>query len=83
MTIPKDALQNDIIIGQKYGYTTSKSGWQVNVIGEATSFSEKTKKVTLMVLQRYTYLYGEPSDHPFNDSVTVSVRSLNLFPVEL
>lgn len=83
MSIPKDALQNDIIIGQTYGYSTSSGGRQVTVLGEAVSFSEKTKNVTLKVVQRYFYLYGNPSDYEYNDSKTVSTRSLNLFPVDL
>jgi len=79
--IPADAIGNGIIIGEYYGYTTSSSGSQNTTIGKAVSYSEKTKRVTLQVIHRFAYLYGELRDYEYHNSEKVTVRSLNLFHV--
>jgi len=79
--ISSDAIGNNIIIGEYYGYTTSSSGNQNTTIGKAASYTEKTKRVTLQVVHRFSYLYGELSDYGYHNSEKVTVRSLNLFHI--
>jgi len=79
MTEKFDAIGEPIILGAKYGYSDRTN----TTIGKATKIT-KTGKVTLEVLSRKSYLYGEPcEDGPWSriDSPTVSVFSHILFKI--
>jgi hypothetical protein len=77
----KDALGNEIVMGQDYGYAAANSGWTRVVTGMAESVT-KTGKVTLRVKSLNTYLYGETSDYVrANPSDKISVKGCILFPV--
>ena len=83
MTEKFDAIGEPIVLGAKYGYSVHTSGVGKVTIGKATKIT-KTGKVTLEVLSRKSYLYGEPcEDGPWSriDSPTVSVFSHILFKI--
>lgn len=79
MSNKKDALGNDLVIGQLYGYTQKDGGWTHITIGEAVSETEK--RVTLNVKARRRYLYDKESPSQFEGKPAVSVGSHILFPV--
>lgn len=76
----KDALGNDIVIGQNYGYSSGASGWVDSVVGEAVG--ETQERVTLRVIRRHTFLYGKPAEASWRGGKpAVSVKPCILFPV--
>jgi hypothetical protein len=82
----KDALQNDIVFGQTYGYSVSQSS-RINVVVGTAVKETKGGKVSLEVISRRHYLYGEeyeptvwPDDKP---AKLVTVHPCHLFPVTL
>lgn len=75
-----DALAKPIVLGNKYGYSTSSNGIGSVVIGVATKIT-KTGKVTLDVESRRKFCYGKPTDAWREPADTVSVQSYHLFPV--
>lgn len=78
-----DATGQPIELGASYGYSVHTSGVGKVTIGKAIKIT-KTGKVTLEVLSRKAFLYGEPSDGSWSriDSPTVSVFSHILFKVQ-
>lgn len=85
MSHPQDALGNDIVLGNKYGYSNSTSGRQTVVVGVATKVFAGKFKATLAVEDRKNFLYGEQYEpHVWADdkpSKTVTVLGCHLFPV--
>ena len=81
----KDAIGNDIELGKTYGYTTTSNGWTVVVIGTSKKIRHgdpiKRDLVTLDVIRRQTFLYGEESDYQKHSSKTVTIAPFHLFPV--
>lgn len=75
----KDALGNDIVLGNKYGYTSSAGSTITVVVGVAEKTTEA--KVTLHVESRRNYLYGEPCALWSSPARTSSVHPCHLFPV--
>jgi hypothetical protein len=75
-----DALAKPIVLGNKYGYSTSANGIGSVVVGAATKIT-KTGKVTLGVESRRTFCYGKPYESWGERADTVSVQSYHLFPV--
>lgn len=76
----KDALQNDVVLGARYGYSTNSSGITTVVIGVAEKLT--TQKVTLAIESRRSFLYGEIYDSSWTSPArTTSVHSCHLFPV--
>jgi len=72
----KDALGNEVIIGNKYGYSTNDTVF----VGRAMKFT--TSRVTLETIFRKHYLYGKEIDRTYGRIAdTVSVSSYLLFPV--
>ena len=81
MTEVNDALDNPIVIGNVYGYSTSKGGWARTVVGVAVGITP-TGRVSLNVTRAQTFLYGEKSD--YNPGGEKShIRSHMLFPVQV
>lgn len=77
----KDALQNDVVLGARYGYSTNASGVTSVVIGIAEKLT--ANKVTLEIESRRSFLYGEIYDSTWRSpSRTTSVHSCHLFPVQ-
>ena len=77
-----DALGNEIVIGNWYGYSRNEGGFSHATLGKAKSVSEKTKKVRLEKCIVKRYLYGQPSLHRLNSNASeVSMSSTMIFPV--
>lgn len=79
ITTVVDALNDMIVIGDVYGYSTASGGWARTVIGEAVGITQ-TGRVSLRVIRHQTFLYGEKTDYnPGGDKV--NIRSHMLFPI--
>lgn len=77
-----DALGNELVIGNNYGYTISKNGFQTVIIGELVKINKF--KVTLNVIEKRKYLYNDLKEEIKTDKPkTVSIYSINLFPVNI
>jgi hypothetical protein len=72
----KDALDNEIVIGQKYGYSSKDTVF----IGKAIRLTKT--RVTLETIKRRMFCYGKESVHWSEPSPTTSVPSFHLFPVK-
>lgn len=83
LNVSLDALGNPIELGKTYGYTSTKGSWTGIVLGKAIKFTEKG--VTLEVLSRRIFLYGEPykPDGWRKPLKKANTSSHNLFPVKL
>ena len=76
-----DALQQPIIIGNTYGYSTSANSIISVVVGTAIKVTP-TGNITLTVISRRKYLYGEELPKKQNlSSNTVNLHPCHLFPV--
>lgn len=74
-----DAIGDPIVLGNMYGYSTTSGGWARTVLGEAVGITP-TGRVTLRVVRRTAFLYGEQSTYnPGGDKV--SMRSHMMFPI--
>ena len=72
-----DALGNEIVIGQRYGYSTASTV----VIGRAIRLT--ALKVTIENEKTRHFLYGEETMRDWaGHAVTVSVFSWHLFPIK-
>jgi hypothetical protein len=74
----RDALNNEIVIGQKYGYSITQNGGCQVVTGIACGESET--KVTLANVQEASGVYGKPRNFQPYDRKR-SVYGCNLFPI--
>lgn len=75
----KDALGNEIVMGNKYGYSQSKNGFTLVRIGSASSLTQ-TGKVTLKNVEAKISLYDDElktEEH----SDTLTCKPAMLFPV--
>lgn len=76
-----DALNQPVVLGQKYGYSTNSSGFTTVTLGTAVRLTEK--KVTLQDLTVRRFLYGGEVDQWKEVPKSVSVQSCHLFPIAL
>lgn len=78
-----DALNNKIIEGALYGYTSSHSGWSYVVIGKAVKqISDKKCTLEMVPLKCAEFLYGVKQEEPLRKFIgKVSIRSELLFPM--
>ena len=79
----KDALGNEIVIGNKYGYSNSKNGHTTVKLGTARKFTPKGL-LTLEVTKHTSAVYMNEAGVPkYAQEVgkTISVKPLMLFPV--
>ena len=75
-----DALGNEIIVGNLYGYSRNDGGFSHVTIGQAVG--AKNGKVRLTGCAVTRFLYGEPTDHRLGERPgDVSIRSSMVFPV--
>lgn len=73
-----DALCNEVVLGNKYGYANTDTVF----IGRAISFSKT--RVTLVTLSRRMFRYGKEDNSMLDrypPAPTVSVWSHHLFPI--
>lgn len=79
----KDALQQDIVIGQAYGYSSSDGSWITVVVGEAVK-ETPAGKCTLKIVSRRDFLYGQPNHRSWaGKAPIVHIHPCHLFPVTL
>lgn len=77
-----DALGNEIIMGQLYGYSTSSDGHDRTVVGRAVKFTPKNL-LSLSVEKVQNFLYGQPFEKTWSqDSDKVNIRAYKVFPVK-
>lgn len=76
----QDALGNNIIIGNVYGYSTNKNGFSYVTIGEVVKINDKT--VILKITYRKRALYDKEfkTDYVPNNA-KATLRGYQLFPV--
>jgi hypothetical protein len=79
----KDALSNEIILGEHYGYSKNSNGVTQIKVGKAKKFNKKT--VTLEVVYEKTALYSEDPKEPTfpRERDTISVKGNLIFPVDI
>ncbi len=53
-----DALRDPIVLGNLYGWSSTKSGWSRTTVGKAKSISKKGS-ITLEVVIVHNFLYGK------------------------
>ena len=77
----KDALLNEIVIGQKYGYADNKNG--INEVAIGTALKTTETRVTLQIIARYSSAYDSELREVTNQSKekAVAVKGCRLFPV--
>jgi hypothetical protein len=79
----KDALLQDIVIGQLYGYSAPAGSWITVATGEAVK-ETPGGKCTLKIRGRRDYLYGELADRTWaGKAPVVHIHPCHLFPVTL
>ncbi len=74
----QDALGQDIIIGNRYGYSQNKNGFTHIVIGKAKNFTKSGVSITVESAKRALY---SNKPEPMKIKSTVNVKALNLFPI--
>lgn len=79
----RDALNNQIVLGNHYGYTTTSSGMSTVILGEAKAASNG--KVSLVIVQAtITDTIGEDRDeYDGYLGMKRTIRGINLYPVNL
>lgn len=76
-----DALGNELVIGNTYGYSSRDGGYIVTCIGVLEGVK---KKATLRIISRKNFIYGDEVDRSYwNNSSAVAVTPIILFPVNL
>lgn len=79
---PYDALEQLIVIGNVYGYTSTSSGWSRTVVGKAVGLT-KTGLVKLEPTKICNFLYGRPTKREWDEPAKhVNIRPHMLFPVK-
>jgi hypothetical protein len=77
----KDALGNDVIVGQVYGYSVDNNGNTSTTIGKAVKLTE-SGKYTLEVISTKSALWmDEAEPNKWRTAKKVSVKPAKLFPV--
>lgn len=80
----KDAEGNQIIVGQRYGFTKVTNGITKVTIGTAKSESKSGKFVTLKEIKFRKGLYGNMEDKwTYALSETVSAYGVNMYRINL
>lgn len=75
-----DALGNEIIQGNMYGYSRNDGGFSHNTVGVASGESKGKVKLTQLRIKRF--LYGEPTDfREWQIPDYVYISSNQVFPV--
>jgi len=77
----KDALENEIVIGNTYGFSRNKAGQFYVVIGKALKLNKTTGRVSLEVLERKVSVYSQNLKITFHKNEKTSVMSFILFPI--
>jgi hypothetical protein len=82
-----DALGNEIVVGNWYGYSRNDGGHSHSIIGRASKATPGDgqyvpPKVRLVDCRAKRYLYGHPTDYRKDEKpVDVTMASTMVFPV--
>lgn len=77
-----DALGNEVLIGERYGYSSRSNGIVNVVIGVATKINEETSNISLQVERKLSGVYNNPlADDKHQKRNSVSVLSNTIFPL--
>jgi hypothetical protein len=76
----KDALGQDIIIGNYYGYSVDSNGVTTTTVGEAVKFT-LSGKLTLNVLFSRKALWMHDAENHEHETKSVSVKPSKVFPI--
>ena len=77
----KDALGNDIIIGNPYGFSRNKSGLNIIKLGVVVGKTE-TGFASLKINKEFQSVYNDqPILEPISNYKKVKVKSFMLFPI--
>lgn len=76
----KDALGDDIILGNLYGYSVDSNGITDTTVGEAIRFTPSGKITLKPVKSRRSLWMHEGKEEEFSKSV--SVKPAKIFPVQ-
>lgn len=76
----KDALGNEVIIGNTYGYSRNSNGLTTSTIGVAVRETEKG--MTLRVLRQTRALYEDDPEVLPIEKPTVNCKSTGLLPID-
>lgn len=82
-----DALGNEIIIGNWYGYSRNDSGFSHTTVGKAVKVTPGDgqylcAKVRLGEVKVNRFLYGKPTDYRYSEQAkTLSMATYMVFPV--
>jgi len=75
-----DALKKPLIVGNWYGYSTSKGGWSSVTLGKL--LHAKDGKARLTMCKHTTLLYGDICHgHSIKTAAQVSISAALIFPV--
>ncbi len=78
-----DALGNEVIVGNWYGYSRNDGGFSHVTLGVVTSVKEETGKVRMCQCKVTRWLYGKPSNYRADDvPADVSIIGNMVFPVQ-
>ena len=75
----KDALEQDLVLGNTYGFATCERGINDVVMGVLTGIG--ASRVSLGNVKRFCYVGNRRSGGSWRDSKTTSVYSFRLFPI--
>lgn len=77
-----DALGNEIVLGERYGYSNRANGNVTVVIGRAIKINEETSNVTLSVERKLKGIYNSDlRDDQNSGNGKSSVLSNTIFPL--
>lgn len=76
----KDALGYPIVLGDKYGCSTSKNGYIMVTVGLASKLNAKS--VTIEPISQHRFLYGDPISLNGPISKSISIHPAHLFPIQ-
>ena len=75
-----DALGNELIMGNKYGYSSRDGSWVTTGIGILEAIG--ASRVTLRIIEHRTFLNGKQTDRGWTSKPAISVQSCILFPLK-
>lgn len=74
-----DALGNELVLGNKYGYSSRDGSWVNTGIGILEAIG--SSRATLRITEHRTFMYGKQCDRAWNQKPAISVQPCILFPV--
>lgn len=77
----KDALGNDIVAGNVYGYSVDNSGNTYTTIGKAVQLTPSGKCTLEVISSKHSLWMDEASETEWRTASKVSVKPAKLFPV--